>query len=287
MFVMMRSICGECLPGEGGHEGRLVAIRASGVLFRWQRGSCGVSSVEMTLLRRLLPLACLVTTLSAFAAEPTSEVFEKPSGEVLRLEYLLSLPEGYEVDPAKRWPLVVFLHGAGERGDQLANVAKHGPPKLAAAGQKFPFLLASPQCPNEEWWTEQPVLELIESLEEKYRIDPMRIYLTGLSMGGYGTWHFATLAPERFAAIAPVCGGGIPYKMRLIPHLPVWAFHGGKDSVVVPDESARLVEALKKAGNTKVEFTVYPEAGHDSWTEAYANPALYDWILSHSLPAKP
>ena len=236
---MMRSICGECLPGEGGHEGRLAAIRAIGVLFRWQRGSCGVSSVEMTLLRRLLPLACLVTTLSAFAAEPTSEVFEKPSAEVQRLEYLLSLPEGYEVDPAKRWPLVVFLHGAGERGDQLANVAKHGPPKLAAAGQKFPFLLASPQCPNEEWWTEQPVLELIESLEEKYRIDPMRIYLTGLSMGGFGTWHTAAAHPDRFAAIVPICGGGNPADAAKFKDIPCWNFHGDEDKAVKVEKKAR------------------------------------------------
>lgn len=234
-------------------------------------------------LRRFLPLVCLATTLSALA-EPTAEIFERPSNEILRLPYLLSLPEGYGANESKPWPLVVFLHGAGERGDQLANVAKHGPPKLAAAGQKFPFILVSPQCPADEWWTEQPVLELIDSLEEKYRVDPSRIYLTGLSMGGYGTWHFATLAPKRFAAVAPICGGGIPYKMRLIPHLPVWAFHGAKDGVVVLDESARLVDALKKAGNTQVKLTVYPEAGHDSWTEAYADPGLYEWLLSHTLP---
>ncbi|PAW63718.1 MAG: hypothetical protein B9S36_04205 [Verrucomicrobiia bacterium Tous-C2TDCM] len=241
----------------------------------------------MNLPRCRLSLACLAISLSAFAAEPTHEVFEKPATGLLHLEYLLTLPEGYEADPEKRWPLVVFLHGAGERGDQLADVAKHGPPKLVAGGRKFPFILASPQCPKDEWWTEQPILDLIDSLEESHRVDASRIYLTGLSMGGYGTWHFATLAPHRFAAIAPVCGGGIPYKMRLIPHLPVWAFHGGKDSVVVPDESIRLVEALRKSGNQGVNLTIYPEAGHDSWTEAYSNPLLYDWFLSHSLPANP
>jgi predicted peptidase len=235
-------------------------------------------------IRRFLPLVCLANFLPALAAGPTAEVFERPATGTLRLPYLLSLPDGYDADPEKRWPLVVFLHGAGERGDELANVAKHGPPKHAAAGEKFPFILVSPQCPADEWWTEQPVLELIDSLEEKYRVDPSRIHLTGLSMGGYGTWHFATLAPGRFASVAPICGGGIPYKMRLIPHLPVWAFHGAKDGVVALDESARLVEALKKAGNTKVEFTVYPEAGHDSWTETYANPRFYERLLSHSLP---
>ncbi len=124
-------------------------------------------------------------------------------------------------------------------------------------------------------------MELIDSLEEEYRVDSERIYLTGLSMGGYGTWHFASLNPHRFAAIAPICGGGLPYHMRKLGHLPVWTFHGTKDGVIPISESERLVEALKKHGNDSVKFTVYPEAGHDSWTEAYANEELYSWLLSH------
>ncbi len=234
---------------------------------------------------RLLPLACLALSLPVFAGTPAKERFERPSDRILRLDYLLSLPGGYGADAAKRWPLVVFLHGAGERGADLDLVAKHGPPKRAAGGEDFPFILVSPQCPADEWWTEQPVLELIDHLEANYRVDPSRIHLTGLSMGGYGTWHFATLAPRRFASVAPVCGGGVPYKMRWIPHLPVWAFHGAKDAAVPLEESARLVAALEKFGNTQAKLTVYPEAGHDAWTETYANPAFYEWLLSHSLPA--
>lgn len=247
----------------------------------------GVILAPMKLpLRRLLP-AFLLLALPAVSAGTKREVFERPSDEVLRLDYLLTLPADYDQKPGERWPLVVFLHGAGERGDQVDLVAKHGPPKRVAEGAAFPFILASPQCPAEEWWTEQPVLELIDHLERSLRVDSRRVYLTGLSMGGYGTWHFATLAPRRFAAVAPICGGGVPYKMRWIQHLPVWAFHGAKDSVVPLEESARLVEALKKAGNTGTKFTVFPEAGHDSWTAAYADPALYEWLLSHALPAKP
>lgn len=238
--------------------------------------------------RRLLLAACVAPALAAVASEPaTAERFERPSNEILRLDYLLSLPEGYAKEADKRWPLVVFLHGAGERGTDLAKVAVHGPPKLAAAGERFPFVLVSPQCPEDQWWTEQPVLELIDHLEETLRIDPDRIYLTGLSMGGYGTWHFATLAPPRFAAIAPICGGGIPYRMRLIPHLPVWAFHGAKDVAVPLEESSRLVAALEKAGNQQTKFTVYPEAGHDSWTKSYANPELYQWLLAQRRSAQP
>jgi predicted peptidase len=152
-----------------------------------------------------------------------------------------------------------------------------------AKGDSFPFILASPQCPAKEWWTEQPVLELIDHLEETLRVDSSRIYLTGLSMGGYGTWHFATLAPKRFAAVIPVCGGGVPYKMRWIPHLPVWAFHGDADTAVPLAESTRLIAALERQGNEQAKMTIYEGVGHNSWTETYDNPKLYEWMLSHSL----
>jgi predicted peptidase len=234
----------------------------------------------------LLLAALAFLPLSTARAGLTEETFVKEVTTPEKLEYLLSLPKGYEAEAEKKWPLIVFLHGAGERGEDVQKVGVHGPPKRVREGADLPFLIASPQCPTGEWWTEQPVLELIDHLEKTLRVDASRIYLTGLSMGGYGTWHFATLAPHRFAAIAPVCGGGVPYRMREIPHLPVWAFHGAKDTVVIPDESERLVEALKKNGNKTVKFTVYPEAAHDSWTETYQNPELYEWFLSHSLAPK-
>jgi predicted peptidase len=219
-------------------------------------------------------------------AEQSPQSFRKEVKKTLSLDFLLSLPSGYEEASDKKWPLVVFLHGAGERGSELENVAKHGPPARVKEGAEFPFLLASPQCPEGEWWTEQPVLELVDYLERTYHVDSSRIYLTGLSMGGYGTWHFATLAPKRFAAIVPICGGGIPYKMRDILDLPVWAFHGGKDTVVPLQESERLIKELLQKGNKNAKLTVYPEAAHDSWTEAYRNPELYEWLLNQSLPAK-
>lgn len=232
----------------------------------------------------ILILGALALTGSFSRGQDLSnETFEKEITRSLELRYLLSLPEGYQSDSGKKWPLVVFLHGAGERGDDLNKVAQHGPPRRVKEGVSFPFILAAPQCPADAWWTEQPVLELVDHLEKTYRVDSSKIYLTGLSMGGYGTWHFATLAPGRFAAVAPVCGGGVPYKMRWISRLPVWAFHGAKDPVVPLDESERLVEALAKAGNGKAKLTVFPEAGHDSWTEAYQNPELYKWLLSHTL----
>ncbi len=235
-------------------------------------------------LSRLFLIFTGVFTISGFvAADQTSEVFEKKISETLHLDYLLSLPDGYQSDTNKKWPLVVFLHGSGERGTDVNLVAKHGPPKLVAEGKQFPFILASPQCPKDSWWSQQPVLELIDFIETKYRVDPSRVYLTGLSMGGYGTWEFACRAPERFAAIVPICGGGVPYRVRSLAQVPVWVFHGGKDTVVPLEESSRLVDVLKKIGNEQVKFTIDPEAGHDSWSKAYADSALYDWLLAQSL----
>ncbi len=200
-----------------------------------------------------------------------------------RTEYLLYVPEAYD-ESEQSWPLMLFLHGAGERGDDLSKVAVHGPPRLAGEGNEFPFILVSPQCPERDWWTSGLQLAtlnaLLDDLVSHYRIDENRIYLTGLSMGGFGTFSLADAYPERFAAIAPVCGGGDPKQAAGIAHIPAWVFHGGQDKVVPVSRSQDMVDALK-ANAAKVEFTVYPEAGHDSWTETYDTPELYDWLLSH------
>ncbi|MHB8519592.1 MAG: carboxylesterase family protein [Limisphaerales bacterium] len=203
-------------------------------------------------------------------------------------QYLLFLPRDYQARGAKRWPLIFFLHGAGERGTNVWLVAKHGPPKIVKEKPDFPFIVVSPQCPEGQTWSNDALLALLEHVTRKYKVDEGRIYLTGLSMGGFGTWSLGLERPEKFAAIAPICGGGDTLKIllpdatraRALKTLPVWVFHGAKDPVVNPDESKRMVEALKKIGND-VKFTVYPDAGHDSWTEAYNNPALYDWFLDH------
>ena len=193
--------------------------------------------------------------------------------------YLLSLPVNYTKQPKKKWPLVLFLHGAGERGNDLQLVTKHGPPKLVAAGCNFSFILVSPQCPAEEWWRPEDLAMLLDEIEGKYRVDARRIYVTGLSMGGFGTWGLALTYPHRFAAIVPICGGGSPFlAARLIKHLPAWVFHGKQDNVVPVALSEEMVVALRKCGGN-VKFTVYPKADHDSWTVTYKNPALYRWLL--------
>lgn len=201
----------------------------------------------------------------------------------LEMEYLLALPKDYDKDTTKAWPLMVFLHGAGERGSDINKVKVHGPAKLVEQGKEMPFIVVSPQCPEGQWWSNrgETVMALVDEIAEKYRVDPKRVYLTGLSMGGFGTWSIASTYPNRFAAIVPICGGGQPYLAGNLKSIPVWAFHGGKDPVVPVAESERMVEAVKKSGGN-AKLTIYPEAQHDSWTETYNNPELYDWLLKQS-----
>lgn len=196
----------------------------------------------------------------------------------VKMRYWIYLPKDY--DAAKPTPLLLFLHGAGERGDNLELVKKHGPPKLISQGKDFPFIVISPQCPTGQRWDPKSLLALLDQVESKYNVDKKRVYVTGLSMGGFGTWALAAAAPNRFAAIAPICGGGEKSAMAKIASVPIWVFHGAKDRVVPARRSEELVEELKRLG-ADVKFTVYPEAGHDSWTETYDNPKLYEWFLSH------
>lgn len=207
--------------------------------------------------------------------------------EQIRLEYLRYLPPDFQRKGRTKWPLILFLHGAGERGDNLEKVKVHGIPRLLEK-QDLPFVTLAPQCPADHWWADYlPALDaLLGETIDSLPIDPRRVYLTGLSMGGFGTWHLAVEYPQRFAAIAPICGGnawmyGIRERIDRIRDIPAWVFHGAKDRVVPPRESKAMVKALKQYG-ADVRFTLYPEAKHDSWTETYNNPELYAWFLSHT-----
>ena len=217
----------------------------------------------------------------------TPEAFEARTS----VRYLLYVPPEYQADPmdvksgdGHGWPLVLFLHGAGERGSDLKQVEMHGPPKLVAQGKKFPFILVSPQCPKDGWWEPTGLQQLLDRTEKQLKVDPDRVYLTGLSMGGYGTWDLARRDPKRFAAIAPVCGGSAPELVFLSPGLktlPVWAFHGDQDKTVPAQRSIEMIDALRKAGNPDVKLTIYPGVGHASWVQAYDDPEFYRWLLSH------
>ncbi len=179
-------------------------------------------------------------------------------------------------------PLIIQLHGAGERGDgqeSLSLVDFHGFSKVIA-DKEFPCMFVMPQCPVNSFWAArvESIIAFIDQLTEAYDIDPRRIYLTGLSMGGYGTWFTATARPDLFAAIAPVCGGGMAWAASVLK-MPVWAFHGACDTVVSPMQSDEMVAALKAAG-ADVTYSRVENVGHGVWDNAY-NEELIEWFLAH------
>lgn len=212
----------------------------------------------------------------------SSHNFQKKVKINLSAKYLLYLPKDYAVSD-KEFPLLLFLHGIGERGTDIEKVKTHGLPKLISEGKEFPFIVLSPQCPDSVFWKTDVLSALIDEIESKYRVDKNRIYVTGLSMGGNGTWSLALTQPNRFAAIAPVCGWSHPVEFCKITHIPIWIFHGAKDNVVPLNFSEQMIQQSKACGSANVKFTVYPEANHDAWTETYNNEELYKWFLEQSL----
>ena len=212
-----------------------------------------------------------------------SKIFEKTITKNLSCNYLLFLPEGYD-DQEKEWPLILFLHGAGERGNDLEKVKVHGPPKIVEKQKDFPFIVVSPQCPEEQWWTDNLdiLINLLDEIVTRYNVDKDKVYLTGLSMGGFGTWALASRYPDHFAAVAPICGGALQTNAYSLLDVPIWIFHGAKDSVVPVQRSQEMYDLIK-GRNGNVKLTIYPEANHDSWTQTYDNQELYDWFLEHKL----
>ena len=193
------------------------------------------------------------------------------------LRYRTVTPANY--DPQKEYPLLIFLHGRGEQGDDLDKVLIHGPFKKVAE-LELPMIIVAPQSPLDEWWQADSLSPLVDHLLETLPVDKTRVYLTGLSMGGQGTWRLAMRRPKVFAAIAPICGYGRPNHAELLCDTPTWIFHGEKDSTISRNESKRMAEALEKVGN-QAKLTLYPNVGHNSWAETYNNPELYEWMLSH------
>jgi predicted peptidase len=217
------------------------------------------------------------------------------------LLYRLLKPEGYDSAGTTAYPLVIFLHGAGERGNdnelQLAEgVKEFAKPKMR---KKHPCFVIAPQCPLNKSWgkIEKPgghlalmrakeptestglVIELMDALPKEFRIDPKRIYVTGLSMGGFGTWDLLARYPDRFAAAVPICGGGMEETAPSFARVPIWVFHGAIDPDVEVELSRRMVEALRKAGG-KPGFTEYPDVGHECWEQTYRNPDVQDWLFA-------
>ncbi|MHC4249952.1 MAG: carboxylesterase family protein [Planctomycetota bacterium] len=213
----------------------------------------------------------------------TEHTFEGTFSKPVRYRYLLHLPKaacGDDGSAPGKPPMLLFLHGAGERGDDLELVKRHGPPKEVEQGRDLPFVIVSPQCEEGAVWDPDGLAALVDDVARAHDVDRSRIYVTGLSMGGRGTWELATRYLKRFAAIAPVCGWAHPRWARRVRRMGVWAFHGALDTVVRIEKTRNVIRELKKL-DADVSFTVYPMAGHDSWTETYATPELYEWLLAH------
>jgi predicted peptidase len=196
--------------------------------------------------------------------------------------YLLYLPKDYQADGDKKSGLMLFLHGRGESNGPLSLVAKWGPPKFAARGDELRWIIVSPQCPKSDRWeseTQQKrVTELLHAIIHDHNVDESRVFLTGLSMGGSGTWTMAANQPDRFAAVAPICGGGDPEQAEKLKDVPIWVFHGDQDKVVPFEKSVKMIEAIRAAGGTKIRFTSMENIGHNCWSAAYATPELYKWM---------
>lgn len=207
------------------------------------------------------------------------------------INFLLYLPSEYGQDPQRQWPLILFLHGAGERGYNPLDITRYSIPAFLTTRTDFPFIVLSPQSLPDNWWSNQvDVLDaLLDQIQTVYAVDPKRIYLTGQSMGGFGTWALALKHPTRFAAIVPVASGYdltadvVPPNLCDLKSVPIWVFHGALDESVLPDQVMAMVQALQNCSGN-VRFTLYPDADHlESSNRAYADPELYDWLLKQSL----
>jgi predicted peptidase len=225
-------------------------------------------------------LAVIATTI-ALPALAKSRAKKLISTVTSTLNYLAFLPKSYSAKGAGS-PLILFLHGSGERGTDLEKVKAWGPPAIAEKDADFPFIVISPQLAEGETWHAMALKALLDQVLAKYNVDRRRVYLTGLSLGGYGAWDLASRYPDYFAAVAPICGGGIARSVGSMRAIPTWVFHGKLDDAVPEAESARMVAALQAAGGD-VRYTVLPEGGHvDAWVHAYDKAGLFEWFLQNS-----
>lgn len=248
----------------------------------------------------------------SFAEEPTlnqytQQAFVDTDGNSHR--YRLLFPAGYDKAGDEKYPLVLFLHGAGERGDDNAAQLKHGAAEFARADRQaeYPCFVLFPQVPKEQKWVdadwsqsagkgtfpESPspayaaALGAVKSWIDSGRVDPNRVYVTGLSMGGYGTWYAAAASKDVFAAAVPICGGGDPTWAKRYQGMPIWTFHGTEDKAVPVGRSREMIEALATVGHEpKVIYTEYEGGGHDVWTQTYRRDDLFRWLFSQQRSGK-
>jgi predicted peptidase len=255
-------------------------------------------------LLAILVIGCS-TTRRATAPVPTGFVARTVMVNGTSYPYQVYVPANY--DGSRRWPVILFLHGAGERGSdgQLQTQVGLGP-AIRRAPERVPAIVVMPQVPKDSTWSGTPGRMAMQALDQtmrEFRSDRKRVYLTGISMGGYGTWQLALEHADRFAALVPICSGVTyprptatwlrvtavpltapdPYAevARGVRHIPVWAFHGDADEAVPVTESRKMVAALRAAG-APVKYTEYPGVGHNSWDAAYAESALWEWLFAQT-----
>lgn len=248
-----------------------------------------IPTASIVFVQLTLALAFSIAIASAANEEPTERRGASRVSAVAsaRLPYLAIVPANFKTQ--SRWPLILFLHGSDQRGTDLNLLKLNGPVKYALNNPGFPFVVVAPQLAPGKVWDGDLVSRFAQQLISRFHVDATRIYLTGLSTGGYGAWDAAMAHPERWAAVVPVAGGGstlIPKhaegeQLNALRSLGVWAYHGGSDSIVDPAESQRMVAELQRIGAGDVHVTVFPGAPHDVWNQVYDDPSLYTWLLQH------
>jgi predicted peptidase len=242
-------------------------------------------------MKKFVMVIAALASVAAIAASATTIPPSPPEGVQFAVPasngaypYLMFVPRGYSTDTEQKWPVVIFLHGSGERGTDIELVKKNGPPKIIAAHPGSPFFLISPQLEigdDGSRWDTGKLDALLKDLRRSYRIDSTRIYLTGLSLGGFATWDWALKRPDLFAAIVPVAANTEnKSEPCLLKDMPIWAFHGDQDDVVDPLQGFAIVKAVDACkGSVRPKMTIYPQTTHGSWEPAYDDPALWRWLL--------
>lgn len=233
-------------------------------------------------MKRCLRFTIVLMLLQGCSAQKNAQLIDAEMETIVSesLSYYLYFPKDYKSEKNKKFPLLLFLHGGGESGDSLSILKSNGPPKLIAEGKQFPFLILAPQNPyKKKWWNTRAVAQLLDTIVENNRVDKNTVYLTGLSRGGSAAWEMAVQYPDKFAAMAVVCGmTPLPYANWINKDLPIWVFHGDQDESIPISESVNMVDKLKAMGYD-VKFTIYEGVGHNSWENAYTNDELYSWFV--------
>ena len=225
----------------------------------------------------ILLILLSISSQQAFALQGLKKV---------KYKYLISVPENYDKEPGKKWPVIFYLHGRHASGTTLKSIERYGLPYYLSIGKKMDFIVVSPQCPwGQNWASEDWFNPVYDEVATKFRVDDCRIYLIGMSMGGFGTWALANNMPDRFAAISPMCGGADVKWANNISHIPTWVFHGTDDKVVPINRSEEMVKAMGKK-NAHLKFSRLIKHGHDISTQ-FKKDELYSWLLQFSLKRTP